>query len=274
MTKTSDPVAIARKTYEAYVAKNRTAIEALIADDFHFTSPLDNRLNRATYFERCWPNSESISGFDFINLVPHENCVFVTYEGRNLEGKKFRNTEILTIRNDKVVDAEVYFGWSIPHKAQPGGFVADNDQPQAANVGMLIRRSIADVFEAFINPKITTNFWFTKSSGRLEAGKQVMWEWEMYGHSTEVSVRAIEPNKRIVIEWQGYTGPTTVEWTFAPHDDATFVSITESGWIGEPDELRKYVISSTEGFTLVLAGAKAFLEHNIQLNLVGDRFPK
>jgi hypothetical protein len=36
----------------------------------------------------------------------------------------------------------------------------------------------------------------------------------------------------------------------------------------------KQAIDSTEGFTLVLSGLKALLEHNIILNLVGDRFPE
>ena len=70
-----------------------------------------------------------------------------------------------------------------------------------AKTGMLIRRPVADVFAAFIDPEVTTKFWFTKSSGRLEPGKQVKWEWEMYGASTQVTVQAIEANKRIVIEW-------------------------------------------------------------------------
>src|SRR5262245_65567601 len=106
--------------------------------------------------------------------------------------------------------------------------------------GMLIRRPVATVFEAFVNPAITTKFWFTKSSGSLEAGKQVQWDWEMYGISIPVTVKAIEPNKRIVIEWPGYKSPTTVEWTFAPQkDDTTFVSITETGFIGDGDELVK-----------------------------------
>ena len=30
-----------------------------------------------------------------------------------------------------------------------------------------------------------------------------------------VTATAIEPNKRIVVEWPGYDGLTTVEWTFA-----------------------------------------------------------
>lgn len=115
-------VAIARAAYQAYVNKDPAAIEALIADDFHFTSPLDNRIDRATYFERCWPNSKRTESFDFIHLVSSGDRVFVTYEGR-AGGKRFRNTEILTLRGDKISEVEVYFGWSIPHEAKPGSFV-------------------------------------------------------------------------------------------------------------------------------------------------------
>ena len=114
---------IARAAYDAYVTKDRAALEAIIANDFHFTSPLDNRLDRETYFRRCWPNSKTIAGFEFINLVPDGDRVFVTYEGRNTNGHRFRNTEIVTIRDEQIVDVEVYFGWSLPHRAPQGGFV-------------------------------------------------------------------------------------------------------------------------------------------------------
>jgi ketosteroid isomerase-like protein len=120
---TADPIAIARAAYEAYIASDRAAIEKLIAENFHFTSPLDNRIDRSTYFARCWPNSEWIDDFGFINLVRDGDRVFVTYEGHSTRGNKFRNTEIVTVRDGRLVDVEVYFGWSIPHKAQPGGFV-------------------------------------------------------------------------------------------------------------------------------------------------------
>jgi uncharacterized protein YndB with AHSA1/START domain len=146
-------------------------------------------------------------------------------------------------------------------------------QPPFAKTGMLIRKPVADVFEAFIDPKITTKFWFTKSSGRLDVGRQVEWKWEMYGVSTQVDAKVIEPNKRIVVEWDGYSGRTTVEWKFARHRDGTFISITESGWTGDADELIGHVRNSTEGFTWTLAGLKAFLEHGIQMNFVADRFP-
>ncbi len=143
-----------------------------------------------------------------------------------------------------------------------------------AKTEMLIRRPVAEVFDAFVNPEITTKFWFTKSSGRLEPGKQIRWTWDMYDSSTDVNVKVIEPNKRILVEWMAYGGPTTVEWIFtARPDNTTFVSITNSGFQGTQEEIAQQAIGSTEGFTFVLAGLKALLEHNINLNLIADRFP-
>ncbi len=144
-----------------------------------------------------------------------------------------------------------------------------------ANAAMLIRRPAGEVFEAFIDPEITTKFWFTKGSGRLEPGKQVEWKWEMYNASGVVDVLEVEKNKRILIEWPSYTGKTRVEWIFTPYsDDATFVSITESGFSGDADTRVNAALNSTGGFTWVLAGLKAWLEHGVQLNLVADRHPK
>ena len=144
-----------------------------------------------------------------------------------------------------------------------------------AKAELLIRRPVAEVFEAFVNPEITTKFWFTRSSGRLEAGKQVRWDWEMFDASSQVTVKAIEKNRRILIEWSGYDMPTRVEWIFTPRaDNTTFVSITNTGFSGDGDEVAKQAIGSTEGFTLVLCGLKALLEHNVNLNLIADRFPE
>jgi len=119
----NDPVTIARAVYQAYVNKDRALIESLIGEDFSFTSPLDNRLDRATYFARCWPNSRTITGFKLVHCVHDGDKVFVTYEGRGDTGKAFRNTEVLTIRGGKLLEAEVYFGWSLPHEAPAGGFI-------------------------------------------------------------------------------------------------------------------------------------------------------
>ncbi|HET8841508.1 MAG TPA: SRPBCC family protein [Ktedonobacteraceae bacterium] len=147
-------------------------------------------------------------------------------------------------------------------------------QAPVAEAAMLIRRPVTDVFEAFIDPAITSNFWFTRGSGRLEEGKQVQWDWEMYHVSTQVKVLAIEEHKRILVEWSGYGTPTQVEWIFTPFQEhATFVHITNKGFSGNGDEQVKQALSSTEGFTVVLAGLKAFLEHNVNLHLILDRHP-
>lgn len=148
-------------------------------------------------------------------------------------------------------------------------------QIPSAKTGMLIRKPVEQVFEAIVNPEITSQFWFSRGSGRLDAGQPVQWDWESHGVSIEVAPKAVEPNKRVLIEWPGYSGPTTVEWTFAPQaDGTTFVRVSESGWTGEADELLRYVADSTQGFTLMLAGLKALLEHGIRLNLTTDHAPE
>lgn len=149
-----------------------------------------------------------------------------------------------------------------------------NTQP-VAKAEMLIRKPVAQVFEAFVNPEITSEFWFTKGSARLETGQQIQWDWEMYKFSVQVNVKTIDPNKRILVEWQAYESPTTIEWIFTPlADNTTFVTITNSGFSGDGDQVVKQALDSTEGFTFVLAGAKAFLEYGVKLNLVRDRFPE
>lgn len=143
-----------------------------------------------------------------------------------------------------------------------------------AKTEMLIRRPVAEVFAAFVDPAITSKFWFSKGSGRLEAGKEVEWTWEMYGFSVPVKVLALAENQRILVEWPGESAPTTIEWTFtARPDGTTFVTTKNGGFQGEPATVIQQAIDATEGFTFVLAGAKAWLEHGIQLNLVPDRHP-
>lgn len=147
------------------------------------------------------------------------------------------------------------------------------NKSRCAEAQMLIRKPVEEVFEAFINPAITKNFWFTKGSDRLEVNKSVTWSWEMYNVSTPVVAKEILQNQKIVFEWDNAT--KTVEINFIESDDdSTFVTITESGYDKEGDELIAAIKDSTGGFTTVLDGLKAFLEHRINLNLIADKFPK
>jgi len=149
-------------------------------------------------------------------------------------------------------------------------------QPPTMKTQMLIRKPVREVFEAFVDPAITTKFWFTRSSGRVEPGSHIRWEWEMYHVSAKVSVKEVEQNSRIVLEWgDEESGFTTVEWRFFPwKDDTTFVTITENGFSGDGDQIVARAIGSMGGFSFVLAAAKAFLEHNIVLTLTADHAPE
>lgn len=136
-------------------------------------------------------------------------------------------------------------------------------------VQMLIRRPVAEVYRAFVDPEITSNFWYSRATGPLERGAKVTWYWEMYGVSANVTVKELEPNRRIVIEW-----PTPVEWVLTEESpDTTFVVITASGFSGDDDAKVAEALDSMGGFSLVIAACKAYLEHGIQLNIVADRAP-
>jgi uncharacterized protein YndB with AHSA1/START domain len=135
----------------------------------------------------------------------------------------------------------------------------------------LIRRSPEEVFAAFVDPAITTRFWFTKSSGPLARGATARWEWEMYGAADTVRVEEFDAPERFVIEW-GSSG-MRVEFRFAPREEGTVVTVTESGFTGSTDEAIAYVAGSTGGYTTALCGAKALLEHGIELGAVRDKHP-
>jgi len=145
-------------------------------------------------------------------------------------------------------------------------------KPPVATAGMLIRRPAADVFEAFVDPAITRRFWFSKGSGRLEPGARVRWDWEMYGLGSDVVVKAIEPNARILIEWDDPA--TEVEWRFEPRGEGqTWVEVENRGFRGDADAQVAQALDSTGGFALVLAGAKIWLEQGVEPNFVLDRHP-
>jgi uncharacterized protein YndB with AHSA1/START domain len=144
----------------------------------------------------------------------------------------------------------------------------------SVEVGMLIRRPAGEVFEAIADPAITTRFWFTKSSGRLQPGAHVRWEWEMYGVASDVAVDEVEPHRRIRFDWGDAGARTTVEFRFvAAGDDATYVQVTETGLHGTGDELVARVAGSTGGFYQVLCALKALLEHDVVLTVVRDHRP-
>ncbi|XID91963.1 SRPBCC family protein [Paenibacillaceae bacterium WGS1546] len=146
-------------------------------------------------------------------------------------------------------------------------------QEPVVRADMLIRKPVEEVFEAIVNPEVTTKFWFTKSSGKLEQGKSVRWDWEMYGVSSPVNVLELEENKRIVMDWGDEGDLSRVEWTFASRSDGTLVSVANFGFQGDGDDVMNQALDSTGGFTMVLCALKALLEHGVVLTVVADRAP-
>lgn len=105
---------LALAVYDAWDAGDRDAIESLLADDFRFHSPPDPDLDRAGYFERCWPHHGGIARRETIRLIEIGDEVVVTYEAQRPGEAAFRNTEVLTIRDGRVAIVEVYFGFTVP----------------------------------------------------------------------------------------------------------------------------------------------------------------
>ncbi len=148
-------------------------------------------------------------------------------------------------------------------------------KPQSPTVEcqMMIRKPVSDVFQAFTDPELTTKFWFTKSSGKLEKGKTISWEWEMYGVAADIKVVELIPNEKITIEWDDPA--TTVNFEFSEiSKDATYVVIKNYGFHQTGNDLIEAIKNNTGGFTTVLDGLKAYLEFGIELNLVRDKFPQ
>lgn len=85
-------------------------MEDLLSDDFTFTSPRDDHIDRTTYFKRCWPYSEISRTFRIVNLVEKGDEAFIRYECELKGGGTFRNTEYFRIEGNKIKEVYVYFG--------------------------------------------------------------------------------------------------------------------------------------------------------------------
>lgn len=147
-------------------------------------------------------------------------------------------------------------------------------KPPEAIAGMLIRKSPETCFEAFVDPAVTANFWFTRSTGRLDAGQPITWTWDMYDVSSSVRPLEVVSPEKIVVEWGEPGEAATVTWRFISVPDGTFVDIRVTNLAGDEAAQMKAAIDMTDGFAIVLCGMKAWLEQGVRLNAVADRWPK
>lgn len=110
---TADRTQRAKDFYAAFASGDRAFVERLLTEDFVFSSPLDVNLDRAGFFERCWPGAGQRDIVEYVRLIEQDDEVVVTYERTSRDNRKGRNTEVLTFRGDQVCRAEVYFGWNL-----------------------------------------------------------------------------------------------------------------------------------------------------------------
>ena len=101
---------IIRALFAAYMANDRKAVEDALADDFRFTSPYDDRIDKKTYFERCWRDTGWIERHELEKIFVENDEAFVTYKCLARGGKSLRNTEFFAFAGDKIKRIDVYFG--------------------------------------------------------------------------------------------------------------------------------------------------------------------
>src|SRR4051794_2299488 len=105
------PEEIVRANFDAYVRQDRSAAEKLIGEDLVFTSPQDDHIDRASFFERCFPTASRVSRQELLHVVPAGGRdVFIAYEYDLEAGGTYRNTELITVANDRIVEIQVFFG--------------------------------------------------------------------------------------------------------------------------------------------------------------------
>jgi hypothetical protein len=101
--------------FTSYLQQDRDRAERLLADEFVFTSPQDDHIDRAAFFERCFPTANRFVRQDLLHVVAADaDDVFVMYEYELKTGERHRNVEVLTVRGDQITEAQVFFGGRYP----------------------------------------------------------------------------------------------------------------------------------------------------------------
>lgn len=108
--KEAEEESLVRMAFDAYVRKDRTMIESLLSDNFHFTSPYDDHIDRDEYFERCWPGSKDVDHIDVLAVGLSDEEALAHYEVFMKDGSHFKNVDTFTIRDGMIIEQETYFG--------------------------------------------------------------------------------------------------------------------------------------------------------------------
>jgi len=104
-------VDIVRAVFDAYLQQDRAAMDRLLAAEFLFTSPQDDHIDRAAFFERCFPTASRLREQTLLVVSEIDDAdVVVMYEYELQTGERHRNVEVQTVRDGRIVEAQVFFG--------------------------------------------------------------------------------------------------------------------------------------------------------------------
>ena len=103
---------IIRRWYAAWENKDLNQFEALMDDNFTFTSAAgDDHISKSAFKTQCWDTQVNFIGhFDLERVTTGTDDAFVKYLCHTKNGKSFRNVEYLRIKNGKLQSIECYFG--------------------------------------------------------------------------------------------------------------------------------------------------------------------
>jgi hypothetical protein len=103
-----------RALIDAYYAQDRARAETLLADDFTFTSPQDDGIDRDDYLERCFPTADRFISHEILDLVDvGGGSVLLRYEYELASGVRYRNVEYHCVCDGRITDIEVFFGGKV-----------------------------------------------------------------------------------------------------------------------------------------------------------------
>jgi uncharacterized protein YndB with AHSA1/START domain len=133
------------------------------------------------------------------------------------------------------------------------------------NAALQILKPIHEVFDAIIDPAKMSNYFISKSNGRMEEGRKLIWYFPEFVKEVPVRVGKIEKDKYISYYWNGEDGAELlVEMTFRSVAGGTVVSISEKGRNNDEAGIH-WLKGNTEGWANFLACMKAYLEYGINL---------
>jgi len=144
-----------------------------------------------------------------------------------------------------------------------------NNQILEIKTNLQIQKPAHEVFEAIVDPAKMTNYFISKSNGRMEEGKNLIWQFPEFDMEIPIRVGKIEMDKYISYYWMEGDKELFIGMTLTPKDgNATLVTVTE-GPMNNDERGIKWLKGNTEGWANFLACLKAYLEFGINLRKGG-----